>query len=72
MIRARILPNAIHVEICLTVFTKIEKEYDVAISYLWPHYFVAEKVKAKKKIAWIHTDYSTIETDIKDGFKNVE
>ncbi|MEG1254502.1 glycosyltransferase [Clostridium sp.] len=47
----------------------IDKEYDVAISYLWPHYFVAEKVKAKKKIAWIHTDYSTIETDVKEDLK---
>ena len=28
------------------------------------HYFVSEKVKAKRKIAWIHTDYSTIATDI--------
>lgn len=43
---------------------KLEKEYDVAISYLWPHYFVADKVIAKTKIAWIHTDYSTINTDI--------
>ena len=43
---------------------KLNKDYDVAISYLWPHYFVAEKVNAKKKIAWIHTDYSTIETDV--------
>lgn len=42
----------------------LDKEYDVAISYLWPHYFISEKVKAKRKIAWIHTDYSTIETDI--------
>lgn len=48
----------------LKYLPKIEKEYDVAISYLWPHYFVAEKVNAKKKIAWIHTDYSTIETDV--------
>lgn len=44
--------------------SKLEKKYDVAISYLWPHYFIAEKVQAKRKIAWIHTDYSTIETDI--------
>ena len=44
--------------------SKLEKKYDVAISYLWPHYFVAEKVQAKRKIAWVHTDYSTIETDI--------
>ena len=40
------------------------KEYDVAISYLWPHYYVAEKVNAEKKIAWIHTDFSNIDTDI--------
>ena len=43
---------------------KMKKKYDVAISYLWPHYYVAEKVNAKKKIAWIHTDYSVLETDI--------
>ncbi|PDY48176.1 glycosyltransferase [Bacillus pseudomycoides] len=48
---------------------KLDKEYDVAISYLWPHYFVADKVKAKKKIAWIHTDYSTIETDVEMDLK---
>ena len=43
----------------LPFLPKLTKEYDVAISYLWPHYFVAEKVKAKTKIAWIHTDFST-------------
>ena len=36
-------------------------EYDVAISFLTPHYFVTEKVKAKKKIAWIHTDYGKVQ-----------
>lgn len=41
------------------------EEYDVAISFLAPHYIVDKKVKAKKKIAWIHTDYSTIELDAK-------
>lgn len=53
----------------LLFLPKIDKEYDVAISYLWPHYFIAEKVKAKRKIAWIHTDYSTIETDISMDLK---
>ena len=48
----------------LKFLPKLDNEYDVAISYLWPHYFVADKVKAKTKIAWIHTDYSKIETDI--------
>lgn len=42
-----------------------DKEYDLAISFLTPHYFVAEKVKAKKKIAWVHTDYSYVPIDEK-------
>ncbi|MCY9664541.1 glycosyltransferase [Paenibacillus alginolyticus] len=49
----------------LPYLPKVEKEYDAAISYLWPHYFIAEKIKAKKKIAWIHTDYSNVETNVK-------
>ena len=40
-------------------------EYDLAISFLTPHYFVTEKVKAKRKIAWIHTDYSMVKVDRK-------
>lgn len=35
-------------------------EYDLAISYLTPHHIVLQKVQAKKKVAWIHTDYSRI------------
>ncbi|MBZ5749698.1 glycosyltransferase [Metabacillus rhizolycopersici] len=53
----------------LPYLPEVNKQYDVAISYLWPHYFVAEKVKAKKKIAWIHTDFSKVETDIKMDLK---
>ena len=41
-----------------------EKEYDLAISFLTPHYFVARKVTAKKKIAWIHTDYTRIQLNV--------
>lgn len=44
-------------------------EYDLAISFLTPHYFVTEKVRAKKKIAWIHTDYQAIQVDIKSELK---
>ena len=39
-------------------------EYDLAISFLTPHYICLNHVKAKKKIAWIHTDYSTIDIDL--------
>ena len=41
------------------------EEYDLAISFLTPHYIVAHKVHAKKKIAWIHTDYSKIQINEK-------
>lgn len=37
--------------------------YDLVISFLTPHYFAAKKTRAKKKIAWIHTDYTAIEID---------
>lgn len=39
------------------------KTYDLAISFLTPHYFVREKVKAKKYAAWIHTDYTALSFD---------
>ena len=39
-------------------------EYDLAISFLTPHNIVLNKVRAKKKIAWIHTDYSTIHVNV--------
>lgn len=38
-------------------------EYDLAISFQMPHNIVRDKITAKKKIAWIHTDYSTISID---------
>jgi glycosyltransferase involved in cell wall biosynthesis len=53
----------------LPFLPKLNKEYDIAISYLWPHYFVVDKVVAKKKIAWIHTDYSTVDTNIRLDLK---
>lgn len=37
-----------------------DTEYDLAISFLNPHNICLEKVSAKKKIAWIHTDYTKI------------
>lgn len=46
-----------------------DKVYDLAISFLIPHYFVTEKVRAKKKIAWIHTDYSYLNLDVESELK---
>lgn len=38
----------------------LEKHYDVAVGYLegFTDFFVLDKVKADKKIGWIHTDYT--------------
>ena len=46
-----------------------DKEYDLAISFLTPHYFVVNKVKAKRKLAWIHTDYSYVKVDVQSELK---
>mgnify|MGYP000160978799 CR=1 FL=1 len=35
--------------------------YDLAISYIAMKTITLDKVKAKKKICWIHTDYSTVD-----------
>ena len=38
-------------------------EYDLAISFLTPHNFVRDHVRAKKKMCWIHTDYTRIDVN---------
>lgn len=40
--------------------------YDLAISFLTPHQITLQKIKARKRIAWIHTDYTKIWVDAKD------
>lgn len=39
------------------------KTYDLAISFLTPHYYVRERAKARKYAAWIHTDYTALSFD---------
>lgn len=35
-------------------------EYDLCISYLTPHNIGRDKVSARRRLAWIHTDYSKV------------
>ena len=35
------------------------KEYDYALGFLLPHDLLTEKVKARGKIGWVHTDYTS-------------
>lgn len=39
-------------------------EYDLAVSFLTPHNIVLNKVRAKRKVCWIHTDYSKISVNV--------
>ncbi|MCQ2256420.1 MAG: glycosyltransferase [Bacteroidaceae bacterium] len=45
-----------------TAYKRVEKKYDVAIAYQqgFPTYYVAEKVMAKKKIAWVNADITNV------------
>lgn len=36
--------------------------YDLAISFMTPHYILLDKVRAKRKLGWIHTDYTNVFT----------
>jgi glycosyltransferase involved in cell wall biosynthesis len=40
-----------------------DKEYDLAVSFLTPHDIVLNKVRARKKACWVHTDYSAVDAD---------
>lgn len=37
-----------------------EVEYNLVISFITPHYVALDKVHARKKLGWIHTDYTNI------------
>ena len=38
-----------------------DMEYDLAVSFLAPHDIVLDKVRARKRACWIHTDYSKVD-----------
>ncbi len=47
-------------KLCVPHLPNIPGEYDLAISFNDPHYIIGEKVTAKVKLAWFHTDASRI------------
>lgn len=58
-----IYPVYLHKELCSVLPIINNVHYDLAISFLNPHYITTHKVRARKKIAWIHNDYSFFEVD---------
>ena len=47
-------------------FADLQKEYDVAISYVDRSYalYTLKKVNAKKRIMWVHSDYDAMANDV--------
>jgi glycosyltransferase involved in cell wall biosynthesis len=56
--------RGIYFQYVLHGYPEMEHEYDVAVAYAGPNdfisYFVINKIKAKKKIQWIHFDITKI------------
>lgn len=50
---------------CLPYLPQLPGEYDLAIGFIDPHFILAQKVQAKVKAAWFHTDFSRIDIDYK-------
>ena len=41
-------------------------EYDLAINFMTPHFVLLNRVRARKKVGWIHTDYTRISIDVEE------
>lgn len=57
--RKKLHPAQLFWPIVSSYFRRLEKQYDIAIAYNqgFATYFVAEKILATKKLAWLNTDY---------------
>ena len=44
-----------------------ETTYDLVISFLTPHQIGLSRVNARRRVAWIHTDYTKIWVDAQNG-----
>ena len=52
-------------KLCIPWLPDIPGDYDLAISFIDPHYIIGKKVSAKVKMSWFHTDASRM--DFSDG-----
>ncbi len=49
----------------LPLLPEIEGQYDLAINFLGIHDILINKISAKVKVGWMHTDYSTLDPFLK-------
>lgn len=69
-VRAKVTKTeSLNITICKKIVSRKTKRlkvtYDLALGFFAPHYFLEERVDAKVKIGWVHTDYSNI-TELPD------
>lgn len=50
----------IYQHIVSRLLPKLGKEYDLALGFIDPHYYLLHNVNAKVKVGWMHTDWATI------------
>lgn len=48
-------------KLCVPFLPNIPGDYDLAISFIDPHYIIGKKVSARVKMAWFHTDASRMD-----------
>ena len=56
-------------KLSLPFLPMIDGKYDLAISYIDPHYIIGKKVNAKIKLSWLHTDFSRIDCSLRQDSK---
>ena len=48
-------------KLCVPFLPNLPGDYDLAISFIDPHYIIGKRVSARVKMAWFHTDASRID-----------
>ena len=56
-------------KIAMRFLPSIKDSYDLAISFIDPHYIIGKKVNAKVKMAWMHTDFSRVNINVSQDRK---
>lgn len=60
-IKAKVIPvnhDVTWAEVMRRCVPKLEKHYDIALSFFRPFDYIVEKVNADMRVGWVHTDYT--------------
>lgn len=64
--------GSVNTTLCNKIFSsmvkRFPKEYDLALGFFAPHYLLTKKVCSKRKIGWVHTDYTNSAENLDANF----